>query len=50
MNRHEPLKQMLYITQCLDKLAAMRTDFTNRGMLELVGLQATLEMIGVFTS
>ena len=39
---------MLYITQRLNKLAAMRTDFTNWGMLESVGLRATLEMIGVF--
>ena len=38
MNHHKPLKQMLYITQHLDKLAAMRTDFTNRGMLESAGL------------
>ena len=47
-NHHKPLKQMLYITQCLDKLAAMRTDFTNWGMLESAGLWATLEMTGVF--
>ena len=49
-NHHKPLKQMLYITQCLNKLTAMRTDFTNWGMLESVGLQAMLEMIGVFST
>ena len=50
MNRHKPLKQMLYITQRLDKLAAMQTNFTNWGMLESVGLWAALEMIGVFST
>jgi hypothetical protein len=47
-NRYQPLKQILYINQRLDKLSAMRTDFTNRAMLESAGLRAALEMIGVF--
>ena len=49
-NRFRPLKQILYINQRLDKLSAMRTDFTNRGMLEPAGLRATLEAIGVFST
>jgi hypothetical protein len=32
-NRHQALGQMLLIIQHLDKLAAMRSDFTARGML-----------------
>jgi hypothetical protein len=47
-NCYQPLKQILYINQCLDKLSAMRMDFTNQGMLESAGLQAALEMIGMF--
>jgi hypothetical protein len=47
-NHYQLLKQILYINQWLNKLSAMRTDFTNWGMLESVSLQATLEMIGVF--
>jgi len=49
-NRHQPLKQILYINQRLDKLFAMRTDFTNQGMLESADLRAALEMIGVFST
>ena len=47
-NHYQPLNQILYINQRLDKLYAMRTDFTTRGMLEPAGLRAALEMIGVF--
>jgi hypothetical protein len=32
-NRHQALGQMLLINQCLDKLAAMRSEFTTHGML-----------------
>jgi hypothetical protein len=49
-NRYQPLNQMLYINQRLDKLYAMRVDFTNRGMLEEVGLRAALSVIGVFSA
>jgi hypothetical protein len=48
-NRYRPLNQMLYINQRLDKLYAMRADFTNRGMLEEAGLRAALGNIGVFS-
>jgi hypothetical protein len=48
-NRYQLLNQMLCINQHLDKLYAMRTDFTNRGMLEAAGLRAVLDMIGVFS-
>lgn len=47
-NRYQPLNQILYINQRLDKLYAMRTDFTNRGMLELTSSRAKLESIGMF--
>ncbi|KAF8123085.1 hypothetical protein EV363DRAFT_1404165 [Boletus edulis] len=33
-NRNQPLGQMLLINQCLDKLAAARSDFMARGMLD----------------
>ena len=49
-NRYQPLKQILYINQRLDKLYAMRTDFTSRGMLRSAGLRAALEPIGVFST
>ena len=49
-NHYKPLKQILYINQHLNKLYAMRTDFTNRGMLESVGLRASLETIDVFST
>lgn len=47
-NRYNPLGQVLYINQRLDKLAAMRVDFTERGMIEATGLRATLDLIGRF--
>jgi hypothetical protein len=37
-NCYQSLKQILNINQCLNKLFAMRTDFTNQGMLESAGL------------
>ena len=45
-NHYQPLHQMLVINQRLDKLAAMRADFTERGMLEASGLRAALDVIG----
>ena len=48
-NRVHLLNQILYINQHLDKLHAMQIDFTNQGMLELMGLQATLDIVGVFS-
>jgi hypothetical protein len=48
-NRYRPLNQMLYINQRLDRLYAMRIDFTNQGMLEEAGLRAALGNIGVFS-
>jgi hypothetical protein len=45
-NRYKALLQMLLIIQRLDKLAAMRVDFTERGMLEPSELQEALRMIG----
>lgn len=47
-NHYQPLSQMLYINQRLDKLSAMRADFTHRGMLSANGLQAALDAIGMF--
>lgn len=47
-NRYQPLNQILYINQRLDKLVAMRTDFTNRGMLKASGLRAALDLIGMY--
>jgi hypothetical protein len=49
-NHNQPLDQILCINQRLDNLCAMRTDFTNRGMLEATGLRAALENIGVFSA
>ncbi|KAM6494803.1 hypothetical protein JOM56_009426 [Amanita muscaria] len=48
-NHYQPLHQMLVINQRLDKLAAMRTDFTERGMIEPSGLRAALDLIGYKT-
>ena len=45
MNHIHPLNQILYINQCLDKLYAMRIDFTNQGMLEPMGLWAMLDIV-----
>jgi hypothetical protein len=45
-NHNKPLKQMLFTNQRLDKLAAARVDFTQRGMLEHSKLDSSLEMIG----
>jgi hypothetical protein len=46
-NHYKPLGQILEINQRLDKLAAMRVDFTNRGMLKACGLRAALDLIGM---
>jgi hypothetical protein len=45
-NHCHPLPQMLLIIQRLDKLAAMRVDFTERGMLKPGKLQVALRKIG----
>jgi hypothetical protein len=45
-NRYQPLYQILCIIQRLDKLAAMRRDFTDRKMMEPEGLRAALALIG----
>jgi hypothetical protein len=47
-NRYQPLYQILCINQRLDKLAAMRRDFTDRKMMEPEGLRAALALIGTF--
>jgi hypothetical protein len=47
-NRNHPLDQILEVNQRLDKLAAARVDFTERGMLEHHTLKGTLEEIGKF--
>ena len=44
-NRNKPLKQMLLTNQRLDKLAAARIDFTERGMLERSELDGSLKAI-----
>lgn len=49
-NHYEPLEQILLVNQRLNKLYEMRMDFTNRGMLELTGLQDALRMIGAFST
>jgi hypothetical protein len=46
-NRNKPLKQMLFTNQRLDKLAAARVDFTQRGMLSTSKLNASLKLIGL---
>lgn len=46
-NHHKPLKQMLLTNQRLDKLAAARIDFTQRGMLERSKLNDSLTLIGL---
>jgi hypothetical protein len=45
-NRDKPLKQMIFTNQRLDKLAAARVDFTQRGMLSDSKLNASLKLIG----
>ena len=45
-NHYRALLQMLLIIQRLDKLAAMRVDFTERGMLEPTKIQELRRMIG----
>ena len=45
-NHCHPLLQMLLIIQRLDKLAAMRVDFTEREMLKPGKLQVALRRIG----
>lgn len=47
-NRNKPLKQMLLTNQHLDKLAAARVHFTNRGMLDPAKLNKSLKTIGTF--
>ena len=49
-NRHNPLGQMLWVNQRLDKLAAARIDFTSWGMLNDEDLASALEEIGQFNS
>src|SRR5260221_9305261 len=46
-NRHKPLKQILLTNQRLDKLAAARIDFTQRGMLERSELNSSLKLLGM---
>ena len=46
-NRHKPLKQILLTNQRLNKLAAARIDFTQRGMLEQSKLDSSLKSIGL---
>lgn len=48
-NRYNPLGQMLLTNQRLDKLAAARIDFTERGMLNGTCLSTALEAIGMFS-
>ena len=44
-SRFKALSQMLLTNQCLDKLAAARVDFTDRGMLQGACLTAVWEQI-----
>jgi hypothetical protein len=48
-SRYNALGQMLLTNQRLDKLAAARVDFSNRGMLDGTCLSNTLEGIGEFS-
>ena len=45
-NCHQPLGQMIVTNQRLDQLAAARTDFERRGMLNGSCLETTLETLG----
>jgi hypothetical protein len=44
-NRFDALSQMLLTNQRLDKLAAARVDFANRGMLKGTCLSSVLDQI-----
>ncbi|KAG1720918.1 uncharacterized protein EDB91DRAFT_1240359 [Suillus paluster] len=44
-NRYKALSQMLVTNQCLDKLAAARTDFTNCGMLNRMCLSTAIDAL-----
>lgn len=46
-NHNKPLKQILLTNQRLDKLAAARIDFTQRGMLKQSELNNSLKLIGL---
>ncbi len=46
-NCNKPLKQMLFTNQHLDKLAATRVNFMQRGMLSNSKLNALLKLIGI---
>ena len=48
-NRHNPLSQMLWVNQQLDKLAAARIHFTNQGMLSNEDLASALMEIGMLS-
>ena len=48
-NRHNPLSQMLWVNQQLDKLAAARVHFTNQGMLSDEDLTSALMEIGMLS-
>ena len=48
-NCYKPLGQMLLTNQRLDKLAAARMDFTERGMLNGTCLSTALDAIGMFS-
>ena len=45
-NRNQALGQMIVTNQRLDQLAAARTDFERRGMLNRTCLETTLETLG----
>ena len=47
-NRYNTLSQMLLTNQHIDKLAAARIDFTNRGMLSGTCLNDALKMLGKY--
>jgi hypothetical protein len=49
-SHNEALGQMLMTNQRLDQLAAARTDFGSRGMLEGTCLNYTLQAIGLFST
>lgn len=49
-SRYKALGQMLVTNQRLDKLAAARTDFTTRGMLDGTCLSAAINALGEFNN